>query len=264
MSQDRACRVFTALPAYAAAVAELPVSAALTEDLRGAVAVVPGTGDWWRAMLAARAGGATAVVLADPAVLPRGPVESARWPGDIPVIVERPRLRPDVVADAVAARGGSPARIITVECAAPDAGFGALICDGVGWIRSLAGGALTLQSSIATAHSRIALMDSGECDGGTVPATLSATSISGHHAGGLLQVLALGEVRTEVTVDQPAGLTRLETFTGDGALRAPERYESPSRLALRRAISAGVSGEPAADLEELLQDMALTWTLLDA
>jgi hypothetical protein len=53
MSQDRTFSVFTALPAYTAAVAELPVSAALTEDLRGAVAVVPGTGDWWRGMLAA-------------------------------------------------------------------------------------------------------------------------------------------------------------------------------------------------------------------
>ena len=264
MSQDRAFSVVPALPAYTAAVAELPVSAVLTEDLRGAVAVVPGTGDWWEGLLAARAGGALAVVLADPAVLPRGTVESERWPGDIPVIVERPRLRPDVVSDAIQARGGSPARIITVECAAPAAGVGALIRDGFGWMRSLAGGSLALQSSVATAHSRIALLNSGEYTGGAVPATLSATAIGGPHDGGLLQVLVLGEVRTEVTFDQPAGLVRVESFTGEGAFRAPVRYESSARLALRRAIGACLSDRPATELEELLQDMALTWALLDA
>lgn len=256
--------VVTALPAYTAAVAELPVSAVLTEDLRGAVAVVPGTGDWWQGLLAARAGGASAVVLVDPAVLPRGTVESERWPGDIPVIVERPRLRPDVVADATQARGGSPARIITVECAAPAAGVGALIRDGFGWMRSLAGGSLALQSNRATAHGRIALLNSDECTGGAVPASLSATAIGGPDSGGLLQVLALGEVRTEVTVDQPAGLTKVESFTGEGAFRAPVRYESSARLAVRRVIDACLSHRPVTDLEELLQDIALTRALLDA
>jgi hypothetical protein len=264
MSQDRAFSVFTDLPAYMAALAELPVSAALSENVRGAVAVVRGNGDWWQGMLAARAGGAAAVVLADPDVLPRGADESKQWPGDIPVIVERPRLRPDLAAAAVAARRGSPARIITVECAAPAAGLDALICDGFGWMRSLAGGAVALQSSIATVHSRIALLDAGDSQGGTVPGTLSATAIGGLHPGGLLQVLAIGEVRTEVTVDQPAWLARMETVTEEGTLRAPERYESSARLALRRAIDACLAEGPAADLEELLQDMALTRALLDA
>ena len=214
--------------------------------------------------MAARAGGALAVVLADPAVLPRGTVEHERWPGDIPVIVERPRLRPDVVSDAIQARGGSPARIITVECAAPAAGVGALIRDGFGWMRSLAGGSLALQSSVATAHSRIALLNSGEYTGGAVPATLSATAIGGPRNGSLLQVLVLGEVRTEVTFDQPAGLVRVESFTGEGAFQAPARHESSARLALRRAIDACLSDRPATDLEELLQDMALTQALLDS
>jgi hypothetical protein len=264
MSEGLGFSVFTELPAYTAAVAELPVSAALAENAHGAVAVVPGAGDWWQAMLAARAGGAAAVVLADPAVLPRGAIDLKQWPGDVPVIVERPRLRPDVAAAAVAARRGTPARIITVECAAPAAGLGALICDGFGWMRSLAGGAVALQSSIATVHSRIALLHAGDSQGGTVPATLSATAIGGPHAGGLLQVLALGEVRTEVTVDQPAGLARVETVTEEGSLRAPERYESSARLALRRAFDASLSDGPATDLAELLHDMGLTRALLDA
>jgi hypothetical protein len=85
---------------------------------------------------------------------------------------------------------------------------------------------------------------------------------AGLHAGGLLQLRALGEVGTEVTVDQPAGLTRLETSTEEGILRAPNRYESPARLALRRALEACASGRSVADLDELLEDMTLTRTLL--
>ena len=257
-SVNRGRGVFAALPSYVAAVAELSVSAALTDDVSGAVVIVPGSGDWWQAMLAARAGGAAAVVIADPHVLPREALTPRPWPSDLPVIVERPRLRPDVVADAVRARRGSPARIVTVECAAPAAGLDAVIRDGFGWARSLVQGPLTLRSGscrgpgqdrtagfrgtrrrVDSRHSR------GDGDGGL-------------HADGLLQLLALGEVRTEVTVDQPAGLTRLETSTGDGTLRAPERYESSARLALRRAIRRSSSGQPVTDLDELLEDSALT------
>lgn len=269
MSQgDRGYGVFTALPSYVAAVAELPLSAALTENLGGAVVVVPGSGDWWQGMLAARAGGALAVVIADPCVLPPEARESDPWQGGIPVIVDRPRLRPDVVADAVRARRSSPARMVTVECSAPAEALDAAICDGLGWARSLVQGPLTLRSSTATAHSRIALLDSGGSAGESVPTTLATTTTTpaaaGLRAGGLLQVLALGEVRTEVTVDQPAGLMRLETSTEDGTLRAPERFESSSRLALRRALEACASGEPVADLEELLEDLALTRDLFSA
>ncbi|MGY3319626.1 hypothetical protein [Arthrobacter sp. TE12232] len=253
--------VCTAMPAYVAAIAELPLSAVRTDDVRGAVAVVPGSGNWWQGMLAARAEGAVAVVLADPGVLPQESLASRPWPGDIPLIAERPRLRPDVVADAVRARRGSPARIVTVECAAPAANFDAVLRDGFGWARSLTGRPLTPQACRATAHGRIALLDSAGPDGGSVPATLVGTLVGGTHLGGLVQVLALGEVRTEITVDQPAGLTRLETSTAGGALRAPERYESSARLALRRALVACSSGRNVTDLDELLEDMALTWAL---
>jgi hypothetical protein len=262
---DRGCRVLTALPSYVAAVAELPLSAALTGEVDGAVVVVPGSGNWWQGMLAARAGGASAVVIADPRALPREALESEQWPGGIPVIVERPRLRPDVVADAVRARGGSPARIVTVECASPGAGFDAVIRDGFGWARSLGQGSLTLRSSAATARGRIALLDSAGTAGASIPTTLAATTTAAAGlcaAGGLLQVLALGEVRTEVTVDQPAGLTRLETTTEEGILRAPERFEASARLALRRALQACLADAPVADLDELLEDVSLTAALL--
>lgn len=261
---DRAYGVYAVLPSYVAAVAELPLSAALTDDMRGAVAVVSGAGDWYQSLLAVRAGGAAAVVIAEPGVLPREALEIHPWPGGIPVVVERPRLRSDLVMDAVGARRGSPARLLTTECAAPAAALGGVICDALGWARSLGGGPLALRSSNATAHSRIALLDFADSDGEAVPITLSATVVGGRHAGGLLQVLALGEVRTEVTVDQPAGQTRLETSTAEGALRAPERYESSARLALRRAFDACGSGQPVTDLDDLLEDMALTRELLGA
>ncbi|MFF2028774.1 hypothetical protein [Arthrobacter sp. NPDC058192] len=254
--------VFTALPSYVGAVAELPLSAVLTADVSGAVVVVPGSGDWWQALLSARAGGAAAVVIADPEVLPQETIGSGSWPADVPVIVERPRLRPDAVAEAIRARGGSPARIVTVECFAAVASLDAVIRDGVGWARSLLPGSLTLRSGVAAAQSRIALLDSAGAAGGSIPTTLAGTVAGGLHPGGLLRLLALGEVRTELTVDQPAGLTRLETSTEDGALRAPERYESSARLALRRALVACSSGEHVTDLEELLEDMALTWALI--
>lgn len=95
------------------------------------------------------------------------------------------------------------------------------------------------------------------------PGTLLATPVGGAHPGGLLQVLTLGEVRTEVTVDQPAGLTRVETATEEGSVRASQRYETSPRLALRRAIAALTSGVPVMDLAELLDDMALALALRD-
>jgi hypothetical protein len=257
--------IVTALPSYVAAVAELPLSAALAGDVDGAVVVVPGSGNWWQGMMAARHGGAAAVVIADPRVVPHEVLASGSWPGGIPVIVERPRLRPDVVADAVRARRGSPARIVTVECAAPSAGLDAAIRDGLGWVRSLAQGPLTLRSSVATEHGRVALLDSAGTAGASIPATLAATTMAAAGpgaAGGLLQVLALGEVRTDVTVDQPAGLTRLETSTEVGVLRAPERFESSARLALRRALEGCSTGEPTPDLDELLEDIRLMEALL--
>jgi hypothetical protein len=264
MSRDRTMRVFAELPTYSAAVAGLPLSAAITDHRRGAVVVVPGSGDWWIAMLEAMAAGAAAVVLTDPAVLQRGVVEAVPWPGDIPVIVDRPRLRPDVVADALLARRGSPPRLVTVECAAPAAALDGVILDGFGWARSLTGAPLALHASIATVQGRIALLESRDSGDGSVPATVMATPVGGVHPGGLLQVLALGEVRTEVTLDQAARLARVETFTEEGALRAPERFASSERLALRRAIDACLSDGPTADLDELLQDMALARSLLDA
>lgn len=256
--------VFTRLPSYLGAAAGLSAALIPAGEPDGAVVVVPGSGDWLQGMLAARNQGAAAVIIADPRVLPRENPDAGCWPGDIPVVVDRPRLRPDVVADAVQARRGHQARAITVECAAPAAELEAVVSDGFGWVRSLGEGPLALRAAGGASLGLIALMDV-QSAGASLPATFAGTALGGGRGpGGLLQVLALGEVRTEVVVDQPAGSVRVETSTADGILKAAERYESPARLALRRALDSWRSGDPAADLEELLADQALAREVLQA
>lgn len=249
--------VSTRLPRYRAALAQLPVSAGPADDVRGGVAVVPGSGDWWQGVLAARAGGALAVVLADPGMLPRGAVDGSPWPVDIPVIVDRPGLRADVVADAAQARQSSQPRMLTIDCAAPAAGMAGVVLDGIGWARSLMGAGLKLCSGASTTGATMALLEGWGVDGMATPVTLMATRTGGRRPGGLIRVVAHGDVRTEVTIDQPAGLVCIETSTGEGVFRAPLRYEAPARLALRRAQEACVSGQPPGDLADLLADMSV-------
>jgi len=256
--------VFTRLPAYVAAAAGLPASARLADDVCGAVAVIPGSGNWWAGLLDARDGGAAAVVIADPAALPREVFAAGAWSGGIPVVVERPGLRADMVADAVRARRGTLPRVVTVECAASAALLGAVIRDGLGWARSLAGSPLTLRAGVAAAQGTMALLDSPVAGGSRLPSTMVGTVLEGPAAGGVLQVLALGEVRTEVAIDHAAGWAKLETSTAEGALTAPERYEAPARLALRRAIEATSSGREVADLPELLEDQLLAHEVTSA
>ena len=259
--------VATRLPSYRAAIAELPRSATLVEEARGAVAVVPGVGDWWQGLLSARDQGAAAVVLAEPEMLPRelfdGGSGPGTWPADIPVVVERPRLRPDLVWGAARARQGTRARIVTVECAATAAALDDVIRDGLGWVRSLVQGPLTLVAGSCAGQVRMALLDTRAADGTSIPATLVGTVLDGPGAGGFLQVLALGEVRTELVLDQAAGLVRLETSTAGETLGAPQHYESSARLTLRRTLEALSSGQPVPDLEDLLQDMRLARELLE-
>lgn len=259
--------VFTQSPSYIAAVAGLPVSTALAGSARGAVVVVPGAGDWWRGLLSARHQGAVAVVLECPGILARGSFDAGAWPGawraDIPVVVERPRLRPDVVSDVLRAGQRSRTRIITVECAAPAAELDGVVRDGLGWIRSLVRGPVIFRAGNSTGPGRMALLESPSSNGGSTSATLLGTVLDGPDAGAHVRVLALGEVRTEVVVDLPAGLVRAGTSTTDGTLEHPLRYESSARLALRRAVEAAASGEAVSDFGELLQDMLLAREVAD-
>ena len=143
------------------------------------------------------------------------------------------------------------------------AGLNDVIRDGLGWVRSLVQGPLTLVAGSCAGQVRMALLDTRAADGTSIPATLVGTVLDGPGAGGFLQVLALGEVRTELVLDQAAGLVRLETSTAGETLGAPQHYESSARLTLRRTLEALSSGQPVPDLEDLLQDIRLARELLE-
>ncbi|GAA3311161.1 hypothetical protein [Arthrobacter ramosus] len=257
IGEGAAVPVFTSLPAYRAAAAELPLSTRLTTTVGGSVAVVPGAGEWWKEAAEARRQSAAAIVVVDPVEAPASAVEMLhqRCKG-IPVIVERPRLRSDVVADARAGRAGIPARVVMVECASLDSEFEAVVRDAIGWARVFDGGSLRVRSVSATPRSRMGLLESASA-AGALPIALSATTLAGREEGGLVRVLVLAEVLSSVTVDVPAGLMCVENSTSEGTLRMSTRFEASARLSLRRALEALASGEALADLEELLHDSRL-------
>ena len=70
------------------------------------------------------------MVIADPRNCRRKRMEALRALKDIPVVVERPRLRPDLVADAARAGEAVPAAMVVVECAASAAELDGVITDG--------------------------------------------------------------------------------------------------------------------------------------
>lgn len=254
MSGSQRVHVATDLPAHRAAAAQLPMTTLSGAPLR--VAVIPGVARWWQDLLDARNSGAAAAVVVDPLNVAPEAMDALAASVGIPVIVERPRLRPDVALDALASRSGGPATLISVECAAAASCLEAVVRDGIGWARILGGGpaaAPGLKAAAVTAQGRMAMLDTGGPEA-TVPATVLATIQPGRRPGALLKVLALGTTRTEITVDQPAGITRLETATAAGTLASPERYEASARLALRRAVEACNGGADVTDLQELLLD----------
>ncbi len=92
-----------------------------------------------------------------------------------------------------------------------------------------------------------------------IAATL--TSVTTMRPGsGRIRVQALGEAITDVEVEGRAA--RLSTASAAGRLIAPIRFESPERLALRRAIAALESAAAPADLDELAADTELVERML--
>ena len=264
MSVPQGVPVFAELPAYQAAAAQLPRTVSLAVSVRGAVAVIPGVGPWWRKVLAARDAGAAAAVVADPLTVPWEAVEALDSPPGIPVIVERPRLRPDVADDALSARAASPATMVSIECAAVSPHFEAVLRDAFGWARLFGGRpdeVPRLSAATATGHGTMVLLDAGEPPESGTPVAVLGNILQGGQAGSLLNVLVLGTTRTAITVDGAAGFTRVETAMGDGTLLAPTRFEASVRLALRRAAEACSSGRDTGDLPALLLDAQL---LLDS
>jgi hypothetical protein len=245
--------VLTRDPRYRAALAELPRSARAADLPGGAVVVVPGDPGWVDATKAAVAAGAVAVVIAQPAFVPAGSIRRLADEVGIPVVVERALLRPDVGEDAASGRNGAAARLLVADGAARAAQVPVVAREAVGWLRALASAKLTM---VGAAGSFSML----ESDAG-VPATLSIVATS-RPGGGWIHVQALGEVITEVEVEEDDA--QVATATAAGRLIAPPRYESSARLALRRALAAVTDRQEMQDLRGLAEDTDLVEQMLGA
>ena len=247
---------------YRAAVAELPASARLSDHASDGVVVVPGDGPWWTSLVEAQAAGALAVVVSNPKSVSLAAFEALAAfledPVSVPVVVERPTLRSDVVVNALDARAGSPASMVTVEGAASAGEMEATLRDGLRWAAVLAGGPL----SYCGGGDGIFLLEAAGASG-PVPVTVGVRQLTGDARDPLLRVMALGEVRTEVECGRAGASIRLKTTTGHGTTLAPLRYETSARLALRRALDACSSDERLTELDHLLEDHRLVSNLLD-
>jgi hypothetical protein len=253
--------VFTDLPGYRAAVASLAVSTVPADAAAGAVVVLSGDDDWWDGVLAAQAAGAAAVVVAAPLAAPSDAVQVLLDSAGVPVLLERPRLRPDVVRQLVDALADASPSLVTVECSAVASEAAAVIHDALGWARAIGRGRLDLQTASTTLHGSIGLLRASGADR-PLDITLMVNVVNSGKPGGFLRLTCLGEVLATITVDVPAGVASLDVATAKGALRLPACFEATERLTLRRALQALGDGQSPADLAGLLGDSQLSMSFL--
>ncbi|KJL42914.1 hypothetical protein [Microbacterium trichothecenolyticum] len=251
--------VRTDLDAYRIAVAELPESAVASLGMEGAVTVVSGGGAWWAVASDAITAGAAAVVVAQPAVAPSEALDAlASLAGATPVIVQRPLLRADVVAAVGASIQKLPAPgALAVECHAPARTLGPALRDAIGWARVIAGAPLAPGVTESWGGRVLALLESAR--GSAV--SIVAAAQPGAPSLGRARITSIAQARVEVDAD----LDTVACVT-DAAGRSilPALFESPERVALRRAIAAVRAAEPLSDLADLRHDTALAAALLSA
>ncbi|GGI47472.1 hypothetical protein BCL57_002170 [Agromyces flavus] len=233
------------LPEFRVAVAALPHRVDSTGEPRNAVVVVDGAAEWWDVAADSVDGGARAVLVADPVRVPVEAIDILAARTDVPVLIHRPRLRHDLVAQAIAARDGETPRVVVAECRAEPSHLPALVRDAIGWLRVFGGGPM-----VVAARGGAALLR--RSDGGHPAGSLIATAST---AGGpVLRIRALGETTTELEIDAPIGRCGLSTGTARGVAISPALHESASRAALRRAIDVVADGASVKDLGELRHD----------
>lgn len=238
-------------PRYLTAVAGLPLRTQVVDDVRGAVMIVEGSPGWPHRSLAALHDGAAALIIAHPvAVDDEEIVALASLAGRAPIVLDRPRLRADVVADATAT---DAARHVTADAVAVASELSAVVRDAIGWLRVLAGGELELRSAASLPHGVLALF---EASASGRAATLTASALSGR-GGARLRAHAVGETRVEVDLDAATDARSVQVIGVDGGLHRPRRHESSERLALRRTVDALASATLPGDLREFRHDCAL-------
>lgn len=255
--------VLTADAGFAVAIAELPLRARASLDAAGSIVVVGGAG-WREGFRHASDDGASAVVIADPAMpdAPPSSDESERDTSAAPVVVARPRLRADVAGDATT--DGIAVRLVQVECGGSTARLPGTLRDAIGWARVLAGGPLELVASRASERALSVLLERAPREAGDQPLTVTVLASRREEPQPWIRALAIGAERVEVTVDDATGAAVVRRATRAGQLKLPPRWESPSRVALRRALDALDTGAASTDLVELDHDSQLALRALAA
>lgn len=225
--------------AYRAAVAELAPRVRRGSGT-DAIRVINGRGPWWE-----RLDGAAGFVVDEPDPASAATHDRLREV-DAPVVVVRRRLRPDVVADAVAVP--PDARHIVVDAWGGRTDAATLLRDAAGWARQLAGTPLSVAARADTdAATTMALRGSNGVGA-------SVTRVIGGGVGSALTATGLGARRVEVRVDTASPLCEVAFDEERGRSLAPVRRESPERLALRRLLDAMEAGTALSDLAELALD----------
>lgn len=252
--------VHATLPRYRTATAELPLSTRTVEAATGAIVVVDGSRGWPERCRRALQAGAVALVVADPTTVDDASLAALdQATGRTPILLDRPRLRPDLVADAVSEtsvsekNGQHPARHVTADAVAPASELPDVLRDAIGWLRLLAGGDLELRAAASSPHGMLALLEEPVS---TRAASVTASVLIGS-GGARLRALAVGESRVEVELDAASDVATVEIATGDGVLRRPRRRESSERQALHRALAALAAQTPPTDLRDFRHDAAL-------
>ncbi|MDO9395477.1 MAG: hypothetical protein Q7T71_02910, partial [Herbiconiux sp.] len=235
-----------------AAVAELPRSAAVAEHPHGAVVVVDGGSGWPQRALDAVGAGAVGLVVSDPVPVPLEDADRLIAAlGRVPVALDRALLRPDAVADALAAASETPATLLTAVCAAATAEIGPTVCDAVGWLRVLGSAPLRLAVLSGRGSAALALLE-----GGAEATALTARVLVEGSSAARARITAVGPERTEVGVTRH-GAPVIRVDREGGALGVAPRFETRQRLALRRVLEAVAGGEGLTDLGDFAADAAI-------
>lgn len=241
---------------YRMAVAELPLRARAVTETEGAIVVVDGSRGWPQRALVALGTGAAALLIADPITVDDEQIAALEAAGGrTPILLDRPWLRVDVVADAAVPEAS---RHVMADAVAVVSDLNAVVRDAVGWLRVLAGGDLELRAATSLPHGVLALLEEPNS---RRAATLSASSLMGR-GGARLRAHAVGETRVEVDLDSATGLRSVEVSTAEGRLLRPRRHEAGERAAMRRAIDALEQSDAPCDLGAFRHDSALATRML--
>jgi hypothetical protein len=251
--------VLTSSPAYRVAIAGLPLS---TREVAAgseaeAIVVVDGAAGWVARAAGAADRGAAAIVVADPQAARLDENALRALAARLPVVLDRPHLRHDVVADALAgeAAPSAPWAFVTAHCSAPAGVLSETLTDALGWLREIAG---PLELSVARGAGEGVLASLRGARGGV---SLTVRRLGG--AGPRISVTAVAPRRLEVTV--APGVTPAVRWTDEsGASTPPARFENRERLSLRRAVAALGSSEPLSDAGDYLADASIAAELGEA